>query len=235
MEERRNIPAGYSTAQVAKRLGVSQHEVSRLIRVGSLEATMTDAGIYVINPDSVHRHERVARMKGRPWDPDTAWAALLLLEGEASSGLGYHRERRLRLKLAEVSAERLVTLMRKRMTAMRFSVSPSFAEDLKGCLTLSGISSPYAASLGLTAGSSQGVDGYPIGSVDELVEKFFLFPDGGGTCILRESHGLPDKLKGLPDMPPVVVAADLAVSVDERERCCGLEYLDRRLDEFRDH
>lgn len=235
MEAQRHIPSGYSTAQAAERLGVSQHEVSRLIRTGSLSAVKTDAGIYVIDPESAHRQEKNFRAKGRPWDADTAWAALMLLGGETSSGIGYHRDRRLRLKLAEVSAEELVALMRKRMTAMRFNVSPSFQEDTRRCLSLTGASSPYAASLGLVVGSIEEIDGYPISATDEVVEEFFLFPDANGTCVLREPYMLPEKLEGLECMPPVVVAADLAMSVDERERRVGLEYLDRRLDEFRNH
>lgn len=234
MKRTPNIPAGYSTAQAAERLGVSQHEVSRLVRAGYLTAVMSDAGIYIIDPDSVHRQEKNVRMKGRPWDADTAWGALMLLDGEASSGLSYHRDRRLRLKLTEISAEELVALLRKRMTAMRFSVSPSFADDLRERLSLTGVSSSHALSLGIAADENREIDGYP-GSADAVVEKLFLFPDNSGSCILRDPCGIPEKLRGLKEMPPAVVAADLATSIDERERRCGLDYLERKLDEFRMH
>lgn len=186
METQQNIPAGYTTAQVAQRLGISQHEVARHIRNGSLSAILTDAGIYVIDPDSTHRFENNTRKKGRPWDAETSWTALLLLDGVIETELNYHRERRLRLKL------------------------------------------------GLATNTERVIDGYPRKSLHETIDELFLVPNSNGNCILREPIGLPQRLQGLSEMPPpIVVAADLATSVDARERRCGLDYLKRKLAEFR--
>ena len=95
-----NIPPGYSSSQAARQLGISQHEVARLVRTGTLTAQKLESGMYVVDPGSVQGLAQSRAAKGRPWDAETAWAALLLLDGEDSIGLNYHKSRRLRSKLA---------------------------------------------------------------------------------------------------------------------------------------
>ena len=71
------MASGYTTSQAARLLGVGRHEVARLVRNGILRARKTDSGTLAIDPDSVHAHEALSQFKGRPWSPQTAWAALL--------------------------------------------------------------------------------------------------------------------------------------------------------------
>ncbi len=227
------ITGGYSTSQAAKKLGVSQHEVTRLIRSGLLEARKIDAGIYVVDSDSVQRRMRTSRAKGRPWDASTGWAALLLLEGVDSPGIGYHCERRLKAKMAEMSAEELVVLSRKRMQAFFYRCSPSYADDVRSGLSLSGISSPWAEGMGLVLADVSEIDGYALHSKDDIVNECFLVSDPNGGCCVRIASSLPEALQGLDAMPPTVAAADLALSVDDRERRCGLDFLERKLSEYR--
>ena len=234
MSPQQNIPGGYSTSQAAERLGVSRHEVARLVRAGTLDARMIDAGLYVVDPGSVQRRAAATVLRGRPWDARTAWAALLALEGEGDLGIAYHAERRLRRRLAEVSAEELAALSGKRMRVIRYRCAPSFADDVRGSLSLSGVSSPWASDMGLAVSACDGIDGYVLRAEADIVRDCFLIADAGGGCVLREARDLPEPLRGLPSMPPTVAAADLALSADERERRCGLDFLEGRLREYRE-
>jgi len=168
---------------------------------------------------------------GRPWDAQTAWASLLLLEDADIGWLPYHRLRRLKQKLRTVSAEELVWCARKRATAARYSVSPSFSEDLKRSLCLTGMGAAAAADLGLTA-STSAIDGYAA-EADRIVADFYLMPDRTGNCTVRTAFDAPGGLLDAEEMPVAVVAADLASSLDARERRCGLDYLEGALNAIR--
>ena len=229
-----NIPAGYSTRQAAQLLGVSCHEVSRLIRSEKLRAVKTHAGMYIIDSNSLHELEAKIRTRGRPWDASTAWAALLALEGCRDHDLSYHRQRRLAIALKEIDAIELVAKSRKRSSVERFAASPSFAEDVRERLVPSGISDRRCAQLGLSVSSNQ-IDGYAREPLDEIVRSCWLIPDSGGECVIRIPHDLPTALDAAREMPLSVVAADLAESANIRERRCGLDYLQRRLDEYGGH
>lgn len=228
-----DISSGYTTSQAARLLGIGRHEVARLARVGILRAGKTDSGSLVVDPDSVHAQGALSQFKGRPWSPQTAWAALFALDGDEVLWLEYHKRRRLFLKLKEISAEELVWLARNRMEIRRYLVSPSFEDDVRGALVATGMASSFAFDLGL-ASLVPVLDGYVIGRTPEEVERdFFLVEGSSGSCTVRFARDLPDSLACADEMPESVVAADLAMSVDVRERRCGLDYLKGLLDGMR--
>lgn len=233
MTEQHNIPSGYSTSQAAKLLDVSQHEVARLVRAGALNACKIDAGPYVIDAESVQRRMSSTVSKGRPWDAETAWAALLMLDGIDIPNIGYHKRRRLRLKLADISAEELIALSRKRMRASAYRCSPSFTDEVRREISLSGGASPWVNAMGLATPVADTIDGYALRPEAEIARDFFLLADTTGTCILRTAYDLPEPLRTLRVMPPIIVAADLALSTDARERRCGLDFLEEKLNEHR--
>ncbi len=299
-----NIPAGYSTRQAANLLGVSAHEVSRLVRCQKLQATKTDAGIYVVDSNSLYELKAKKRSKGRLWNAATSWAALLILEGAGKVAqkepkeesqkepkeepkkarlkdakkesrkeleeiqLSYHQKRRLLIALKTISAEHLVFKIQKRASISHFSCSPSFAGELKESLILSGASYEHLDKFGLfvsskttaplnaavqsgiaapqntptqqntaiqldTATQLDTIDGYTTKELESIVAKFHLVPDRAGKCTIRVPHDLPKALSGIKKLPLTVVAADLAGSVNTRERKCGLNYLQRKLDDYR--
>ena len=143
----------------------------------------------------------------------------------------YHRNlyyiRRLTQKLTDLSADELIWLARKRMTATRYRVSDSFVEDLKSSLTLTGMSSCALSHLGLVA-SSTSIDGYAP-DIDKIVSEFHLLVDTTGNCIIRTAVDAPEGLLDEKEMPITVVAADLAASLNVRERRSGLDYLEKSL------
>lgn len=233
MERAHDIASGYTASRAAKLLGVGRHEVARLVRNGTLHAQKTDSGELVVDPNSVHAHEALFPFKGRPWSPQTAWAALLALGGDDVSWLEYHKRRRLFLKLKDIGAEKLVWLARNRMDARGYLVSPSFEDDVREALVATGMASSFVAELGL-APTTPVLDGYSIGrTVEEFEHDFFLVEDTSGPCIVRYAKDLPTSLEDMTEMPEPVVAADLAMSVDARERRCGLGYLEGLLDGMR--
>ncbi len=233
MESRYDIASGYTASQAARLLDVGRHEVARLVRAGVLLARKTDSGDLVVDPGSVHGRRALSQFKGRPWDQQTAWAALLALGGGDVSWLEYHKRRRLFLKLGEIGAEELVWLARNRMEARRYLVSPSFEDDVRGALVATGMASSFVSDLGL-ASTVPVLDGYAVGRTQEEIERdFFLVEDASGPCTVRFAKGLPDFLAGVVEMPGPIVAADLAMSVDARERRCGLDYLEGLLDGMR--
>lgn len=222
-----DIQNGYSTAQAAQLLGVDGHEVTRLYRAGVILGHKIAGGALILDAQSVQTYRNVSCGSGRPWDAQTAWAALLLLDGQDIDWLPYHRRRRLLQKLNSVSASELVWLARKRAAVTRYRISPSFSDDLRGKLCLTGMSASSVTDLGLVAASGA-IDGYvtdPAG----VVRDFYLMPDAAGTCFLRTPSDVPAGLLLEGEMPKTVVAADLAFSLDVRERRCGLDYLERVL------
>ena len=269
-----NIPAGYSTRQAASMLGVSAHEVSRLVRNETLLATKTDVGIYIIEPNSLHELAAKKRPKGRPWSAAMAWGSLIALEKmdrlkpnkadeleleelepNPHQELSYYQKRRLHIALSTLSVDDFVSKIRNRATIRRFSCSASFIDDLKQQLVLTAVSSEHLSLLGLSV-STDIIDGYCTGSLDKLISSCHLVSDNDGKCIIRISQDMPRALskpqkappvnKATPaaeappittlpsaEMPPTVVAADLAESTNVRERNCGYAYLERKLDEYR--
>ncbi len=123
MENAPDMASGYTASQAARLLGMGRHEVARLVRNGILRARKTDSGALAIDPGSVHAHGALSQFKGRPWSPQTAWAALLAIGGDDVSWLEYHKRRRLLLKLREIGAGELIWLARNRMEARRYLVS----------------------------------------------------------------------------------------------------------------
>lgn len=222
-----DITTGYSAAQAAELLGVQTHEVTRLFRAGVLKGQKVAGGALLLDAGCVQSYKSNSRGKGRPWDAQTAWAALLLLDGKDVSWLPYHRKRRLLEKLESISAEDLVWLARKRATAEVYSVSQSFADDVRASLAQSGMSASSSAGMGLVS-SARIIDGYAREA--DVVEKYYMMPDQGGNCIIRTAEGAPAGLLEEAEMPTTVVAADLAMSLDEREKRCGLDYLRGALD-----
>ena len=119
------------------------------------------------------------------------------------------------------------------MDARGYLVSPSFEDDVREALVATGMASSFVAELGL-APTTPVLDGYSIGrTAEEFEHDFFLVEDTSGPCLVRSAKDLPASLEDMTEMPEPVVAADLAMSVDARERRCGLGYLERLLDGMR--
>ena len=225
-----NIPGYMTTAQAAKATGLSAHRIGCLVRAGEIDAVKSGSAL-LVNAVSLQSYARANQGRGRPMDSRTAFGALWALSGLDFGWLTYAQARRLGARLKIASAEWLSWQLRKRAQPRRYRASASFLDSIAESLCLSGSSSSILGSFGLL--QSRGtVEGYTTeDKVDELTSSYFLQEDTQGNVIIHVASWLPDGL-GV-EMPIAAVAADLAQSLDTRERESGLDMLRRLLDDYR--
>jgi len=216
-----------TTSAAADRLGVSQRQVQRLIAAGDLPASRTAGDAWVVDALALNALARTRPARGRPWSPGTAWAALWQLSGLDADWLDRRSASRLAERHASLDAEGLLHAARRRAVVHRFRVSDSFIEELTASVVRSGASAMTTEVFGMGRDAAR-VDGYcDDGALDGLVRDFHMVDDARGNATLRAAP-----LRALPigerdEMPVAVVAADLAESLEVRERAAGLRVIER--------
>ena len=216
-----------TTAVAAERLGVSQRQVQRLIAVGGLPATRTAGDAWVVDSLVVNAMERARPARGRPWSPARAWAALWQLSGLEVDWLDRRTRSRLDDRLASIDVEELLHATRRRAVIHRFRASESFLADLDALVVASGVRAMDPSRFGLDPDLRR-IDGYCMNeAADRLAGEFHLVEDPRGSVTLRVA-AVP-ALEGHDAMPVAVVAADLAKSLEVRERSAGLRVLEELL------
>lgn len=219
-----------TTAEASAASGLSAHRIGCLARAGEIGAVKSGNTI-LVEAASLHSYATANQGRGRPMDARTAYAALWLLSGLEADWLSYAQSRRLRLRLQAASAESLSWQLRKRAEARRYRASGSFLNGTADSLRLSGTSSTRLADFGLlqTGGT---VEGYCLEEdIGRFETTFYLAEDPHGNVVAHVAPWLPDDAGA--EMPVAVTAADLAQSMDTREREAGLGMLRRLLDEHR--
>ena len=224
------IPGYMTTAQAAEATGLTAHRIGCLARSGEIEAVKS-GNTLLIDATSLRSYAQANQGRGRPMDAQTAYGALWTLSGFDASWLTYAQARRLDIRLKNASAESLSWQLRKRAQTRRYRASQSFLETAEEYLTLSGASSSLLGPFGLLQSEGR-IEGYIAeGKADDFVASCFLQEDTGGNAIIHIASWLPGELGD--EMPLAVVAADLAQSLDTREREAGLDMLGRLLDDYR--
>lgn len=222
-----------TSAEAARRLGVGVRQVERLLGAGDLTRVGTVGRVALIDAASVHRlHGRGAR-RGRPWSTETIFAAIELLADGQTERLESTQRSRLRARLRRMDAEDLVRATSGRAEVRRYRASGSFLDRIRQSVTLTGSSAvddrrDVAGLFGLSSAQRDAVDGYvDRATVQHLVDRYHLVDDAGGNVTLR----VADNWKAAGDVADdVVVALDLAESLDVRERSAGLALLSDRLE-----
>lgn len=209
----------------AERLGVSRRRVQHLIASGDLRAPARG----VVDADSLNR--LAARRVGchtRAWSEATAWAAIAILSGVDARWLGSTQVSRLRARLRDIDAAKLVERSRNRASITHYAAHPSATRRVAADV----VHAEHSAQLGL-AGSST-LNGYvATGHRDEVVRRHGLIRDDGGTITLRATGMDLAVVWDLAERSVVLAALDLAESLDLRERRAGLTALERALEELR--
>jgi len=226
-----NISGYYTTAQVARILGLSSHEVARLSKEEKLKSIRSAGNTLLLDATEVQLFASMRQGKGRPLLPSIAWAALWILSNLEVDWLSYQQLRRLKERLANVSAQDLVWQIRNRSTTRRYRASESFFDKLKDELILSGKSGNLDG-FSLTQ-QSQVIEGYTSDDFEKLVKKYHLFEDTGGNLTTHKALGDKTPINQADTAPIAVVAADLSCSLDSRERQAGLQVLQGLLNENR--
>ena len=218
-----------TTATAAERLGVSQRQVQRLIASGELPAARTAGDAWVVNAAALNALARTRPAPGRPWSPVVAWAALWQLSGLHHDWLDRRSAGRLSQRLAELRVDGLLHACRRRAILHRYRVSESFLPMLEDLLVRTGTSAMSADTFGMGPDRSH-FDGYCADEARaDLVRRFHLVDDPRGNATTRVTNLLKGELGGRSEMPVAVVAADLAGSIEARERTAGRRVLERLL------
>lgn len=221
--------AQIGTAETAGRLGVSQRQVQRLIEAGELLATRTAGDAWVVDALAVNAMVRTRPERGRPWSPATAWAALWRISGLDVDWLDRRTTRRLEERLAVIGADELVHATRRRAVTRHYRASESFLADLDAIVIRTGARAMEPSQFGMEPDRRQ-VDGYCTSEVaTRLARDFHLAEDPRGNTTLRVVAAPIAILAGHDVMPVAVVAADLAESLEVRERSAGLRVLEELL------
>lgn len=226
-----NISGHYSSTQAAQLLGVTDHEIARLVRDGELSAIKVAGRAFLLNASDVHLYAVIRQGKGRPLSASSAWAALWVVSGLDADWLDYSQMRRLRIKLESITPEELVWQTRRRMGAQRFRASQSFIPKIKDELVLTGRSCISVLKSELTE-QNEILEGYARSNLHDLGERYHLAKDATGNVIIHTAEGEQRLFDGVEQAPIAVVAADLAFTLDTRERNAGLSVLRRLIDEF---
>lgn len=224
------IPGYMTTAEAAEASGLTAHRVGCLARAGAIDAVKSGNTI-LVDAMSLQAYAQANQGRGRPMGARAAFAVLWLLSGRDADWLAYAQARRLRLRLQAAAAEPLSWQLRKRAETRRYRASESYLGAIAESLALSGTRSRHLERFGLLPRNGT-VEGYCLGGdAGRLADLFFLAEDSHGNVVVHAAPWLPDSPDG--EMPITVVAADLAQSLNARERKAGLDMLGRLLDEHR--
>ena len=220
----------------AKRLGVNQARVRRLLASGRLDGSKVGSH-WVIDDDAITlRRELSSAARSRPLSVRTAWSTAAVLDDLDTSWLSTSERSRIRSRMRRREAAEAVSTrwwMQARASTRRYRVADNdIAELLQASGVVSGgISAANSYGLGLSHSSEAeiytGVD-----MVDGLVDEFFLTESTQGNLAV---HVVPDgeawhqrtarMRRGRLTVPRLIVAVDLLDSDDTRSRRAGAELL----------
>jgi excisionase family DNA binding protein len=213
--------------EAALRLGVSDQEVRRLIRAGTLPSRRVGRTL-VIADDAVDSRARLGITRGRSVSARTSWAMLWELSGERADWLDRVGRSRLRSRLQRSTTVQLVAAARSRSDKHQLRVQPFYRDRV---LQVDGV-----VLSGMSAANAVGADIVAVEAADEIYcststltglhRDFGLSGRGEANLIVRVPRfdGLP--LTDRERMPAAVIAVDLAESGDVRTRRAGLTLLE---------
>ncbi|WP_314147599.1 hypothetical protein [uncultured Leifsonia sp.] len=214
--------AELTVAQLAERLQIGARYARSLAETGALSARQLPSGDWLVDSDAVARYALRRRTAGRRLDADTAWALLYELSGIAASALlppaTYARVRK---RIRTMTAEDIAVAVADRTRQQRYRAA-------NGTMAQAGLIGTGRVAADLIAGDllpdARRVAGYvpPGSSLEEYARTHFMVADPSGTDVLYENTA-PGR--GYTEPLPAVVAADLALSTDTRERSAGLDAL----------
>lgn len=212
-----------TATQLAERLGVTTRRARDLLRSEEITGRQLANGTWLADSDAVARYEvSASRGSGRTLDSATAWGLLWELSGLDAEWLSASTRARVRRRIRESDAAAIAAAASKRARAHRFTAAN--AERASAGLIRTGRAAVSVLDTDLIEDSRQ-VTGYVrAGTVDDYAKSHFMILAAAGNDVIFENT-LPIDYAG-ETMPAGVVAADLAVSTDTRERSAGLRALE---------
>lgn len=212
-----------TATQLAERLGVTTRRARALLRSGEIAGRQLANGTWLADGDAVVRYEISAtRGSGRILDAATAWGLLWELSGYDADWLTESTRARVRRRIRDSDASALASAVSKRARAQRFTAAS--ADRASVGLIRTGRAAVGILDTDLIEDTRQ-VSGYVrAGTVADYARGHFMVPQSNGRDVLYE-NSLPIDYEA-ESMPAAVVAADLALSTDTRERSAGLQALE---------
>jgi hypothetical protein len=210
------------TKDAALALGVSQRQVTDLLRAGKLTGEQLRDGTWLVTPRSIAERRSFNAGAGRTWSAESSWALLGELSGQSSTGLSQSTLARIRRRIRTGSTEEIARKAASRTIAHRYTAD-SIAKTA-GELVLTGRSAADRINSELTS-EAAAVEGYlREGNLESFVRRHLLSANDGGDVTIYERNGsLGFEGRYAPD---AVIAADLARSITTRERSAGLAALE---------
>ncbi len=212
-----------TATQLAERLGVTRRRALDLLRTDAIAGRQLVNGTWLADSDSVVRYEVSARHgSGRTLDAATAWGLLWELSGLEADWLSASTLARVRRRIRDADASAIVSAVSKRAKEHRFTAANAGRASIG--LIRTGRAAVSVLDTELIEDNRR-VSGYVRdGAVADYARRHFMVPQLNGRDVLYE-NSLPIKYDS-EAMPAAVVAADLAVSTDTRERSAGLQSLE---------
>lgn len=210
------------TKDAALALGVSQRQVTDLLRAGKLAGEQLSDGTWLVTPRSISERRLLSTGAGRTWSAASSWALLGELSGQSSTGLSQSTLARVRRRIRTSTAEEIARKVASRTITHRYTADS--LTKTGGELVLTGRSAAEAIDTELT-GQTHFVEGYLRGeALESFARRHLLSPDDNGDVAIYERH---DALNFDGRYAPgAVIAADLARSKSTRERSAGLVALE---------
>jgi hypothetical protein len=210
------------TKDAAVALGVSQRQVTDLLRAGKLAGEQLSDGTWLVTPRSINERKSVNAGAGRTWSAASSWALLGELSGQSSTGLSQSTFARIRRRIRTSTAEEIARKVASRTIAHRYAAD-SIAKTASE-LVLTGKSAADVIDSELTS-ETRMVEGYlREETLESIVRRHLLSADDNGDVTIYErDDSLNFDGRYAPD---AVIAADLARSTSTRERSAGLVALD---------
>lgn len=241
-------------AEAAAKLSVSTQRISALCSNHLLTTYTFGSRKILISLDSVNRYKQQNSKSGRAYAPSSAFAALFILSGCKVSWINRQQKHRIEAYLRSISPQELVSRSKNRAKTMEYWCSKSRLAELSDNLILSAATGSMHSQFQLT--QTDKIEGY-ISSIklEDLINKFHLKNSEDGVS----SSMANVKLRVIEDskvfdfisqnvssrinedaqvtsaksfMPIAVCAADLAESIDVRERQAGLNILSKLITEY---
>lgn len=210
------------TKDAATALGVSQRQVIELLRAGKLNGEQLQDGTWLVSPRSIGERKALHSGAGRAWSSASSWALLDELSGHTAEGISQSTRDRIKRRIRMSSADEIARKVATRTTAHRY-VADSLVKTSND-LVLTGLSAAEVVDRTLTK-ESRKVEGYlREGTLEDFVRRHLLTLDADGDVTIYEAPR-SERFQGR-HAPEAVIAADLARSVNTRERSAGLAALD---------
>lgn len=241
-------------AEAAAKLAVSTQRVSALYSNHLLTTYTFGSRKILISLDSVNRYKQQNSKSGRAYAPSSAFAALFMLSGYKVSWINRQQKYRIEAYLRSISQQELVSRSKNRAKTIEYWCRKSRLSELSNHLILSVATGNMHSQFQLT--QTDKIEGYISSTkLEDLINKFHLKnkEDGVDGSIINVKLRVIEDSKVLDFvsqnvssrinedaqvtsaksfMPIAVCAADLAESLDVRERQSGLNILSKLITEY---